>query len=138
MAANTSPIFVDNVTGKGTTWTSADAANTKKIISPTIGADGARIHSVGITSTDTAAKDFAFYLNDGSNDYLIGTIAIPITAGFTNAIAAISVLTQGVLIPWLSPDASLLIPAGWSLKAENLAALTAAKTITVVTLGGDY
>lgn len=138
MAANTAPIFVKSITGKGASWTNSDAANIKKAICPTIGTNGTRLHSISVTSTDTMARDFALYLNDGTTDFQVGRIQVPIGAGTADGVASLSVLTQAALLPWLSIDGSLLIPAGWTLKAENLSQVASTKAVTFVALGGDY
>lgn len=138
MAANVSPIFVKNITAKGQTWTNSDAASTKKVITPTVGAEGCRVQAIAVTSDDTSNRDFALYANDGTNDYLLGTVTIPLNAGSTAAVAAISFLSKVVNMPWISSDGSMLLPTGWSLKMMNLTQVTAAKTVTVVTTCGDY
>lgn len=138
MAANTSPIYVKNVTGKGSTWTNSDAANTKKTISPTVGSEGCRVHVIAATSSDTASRDFSLYLNDGTTDFLIGSVTITASAGTTGAAAAIAVNALATQLPWVASDGSILIPTGWVLKAENLAQVTSAKTVTFVVMAGDY
>ena len=138
MAANTNPIFVKNITGKGVTWTNSDAASTKKVISPAVGTEGCRIQAIAVTSDDTSNRDFSLYLNDGTTDFLIGTVQVPLTAGTTSAVASMNILSKVVLLPWLSSDGSMLIPPSWSLKLMNVTQVTAAKTVTVVTTSGDY
>lgn len=138
MAANTAPIYVKNVTGKGTQWTNSDAANTKKAISPTVGAEGTRIHAISAASTDATARDFSLYLNDGSTDFLIGTVTITSSAGSISTSGSVSLLASSVLLPWVASDGSIFVPAGWVLKAENLTQVTSAKTVSIVAIAGDY
>lgn len=138
MAGNVNPIFVKNITAKGVTWTNSDAAATKKTITPTIGAEGCRVQAIAVTSDDTVNRDFSLYANDGTNDYLLGTVQIPLGSGSTALIASISFLSKVVNLPWVSSDGSMLIPTGWSLKMSNLTQVTAAKTVAVVTTCGDY
>lgn len=138
MAANTSPIYVKNITGKGTTWTNSDAANTKKTISPTVGAEGCRVHQISACSSDTTSRDFSLYLNDGSTDFLIGSVTVDGLAGTSGTASAVSPLSLASILKWLATDGSLLIPTGWVLKAENLTQVTSAKTVTLVVLAGDY
>lgn len=135
--ANTSPIFIKNVTAKGTTWTNSDSANTKKTISPTIGSEGTRIHSINITTDDTTTRDFGIYLNDGSTDFLVATIAI--SAGSGASSTAIAVLASiSSLVPMAATDGSILLPAGWQMKGAVVTQPTSAKTFWVVVTGGDY
>ena len=138
MAGNTSPIYVKNVTGKGTTWTNSDAANTKKTISPTVGSEGCRVHSIAATLSDTTSRDFSLYLNDGSTDFLIGTVTITASAGTAGASPAIGVTGLQTVLPWLASDGSLFIPTGWVLKAENLTQVASGKTATLLVWCGDY
>lgn len=138
MAANTAPIFVANITAKGTTWTNSDAAATKKAITPTIGANGCRIHSISIASDDTTARDFQLFLNDGTTDFLVGTVSATASAGTTSSNAAVSVLGKSTLLTWIPSDASMLVPTGWSLKLSNVTQVTSGKTVTVVATCGDY
>ena len=138
MAANTAPIFVKNVTAKGVTWTNSDAAATKKTVTPTVGSEGARVHSIAVTTDDTTARDFQVFLNDGTTDTLLGTVTIPIGAGNTGSAAAIAILKQSTLLPWVGSDGSLLVPPGGVVKMANVTQPTSAKTFYVTTLCGDY
>ena len=138
MAANTAPIFVKNLTAKGTTWTNSDAAATKKTVTPTVGAEGARVHSIAVTTDDTTARDFQIFLNDGTTDTLLGTVTIPIGAGNTGSAAAIAILKQSTLLPWVGADGSLLVPTGCVVKMANVTQPTSAKTFYVTTFSGDY
>jgi len=138
MAANTTPIYVKNITAKGTTWTNSDAASTKKTISPSIGAEGCRVHAVVATLDDTTARDFSLYLNDGTTDFLVGTFTVTASAGTSGAVSSISALSIVASFPWAGTDGSILIPSGWVLKAMNLTQVASAKTATIVAICGDY
>lgn len=135
---NTQPIFVANVTAAGTTWTNADAAATTKVITPLVGENGARIHQIAVTNTDTVNIDISIYANDGSTDFLLGTLQIPANSGATSAVPAKALPLQTGNFPWFSADGSILLPAGWSLKASNAVQVASAKVLTIVAWGGDY
>lgn len=136
--ANTAPIYVKNITAAGTTWTNSDAANTKKDITPNIGAAGARVHTISVTSTDTVSRDFLLYLSSGGVDYLVGAISATALAGTTSGNNAVSVSAQAVLLPWLGSDGSILVPPLWKIRAENATQVTSAKTVTFMMTCGDY
>jgi hypothetical protein len=138
MTANVSPIFVKNITAKGVTWTNSDAASTKKTVTPAVGAEGCRVHSLSICSDDTTSRDFQLFLNDGTTDFLLGTISAVTLAGTNSSNSAINILSKTTLLPWIATDGSFLIPAGWVLKMMNVTQVTAAKTVTVVATCGDY
>lgn len=138
MAANTSPIFVKNITGKGTAWTNSDAASTKKVITPTIGAEGTRVHFVSATSSDTVNRDFNLYLNDGTTDFLVGCVTVPAGSGSSGSSATLNLSQQTLQLTFLASDGSILVPTGWSIKAENATQVTAAKQVTFMAIAGDY
>jgi len=137
MTANIAPIFVKNVTAKGTTWTNSDAAATKKTVTPTVGAEGCRVHRISIVTDDATAREFQVFFNDGVNDYLMGTVSVTAGAGNTSGVAAFSVTSQSQLT-WVSTDGSFLVPVGWIVKMANVTQPTSGKTFTVVCQAGDY
>jgi hypothetical protein len=42
------------------------------------------------------------------------------------------------MLPWLDADGELFLPSGYKLQVAPRAAITAAKTVTVVCFAGDY
>lgn len=130
MAANTLPIFEETPAVQGNQFTSADTTNKKDIWTP--GADGSRIDMIKCITNDTAAVDVTFYINDGTTDFNIGNVRVPLGSGYTN-VAHVDAMTT------LSPTLGYLyIPAGGKLKAKCVATMTAAKDLDVVAMGGDY
>lgn len=138
MTANTAPIFVKNVTAKGTTWTNSDAANTKKTITPTVGAEGSRIQRISVVTDDTVSREFQVFFNDGTTDFIMGTVSVTAGSGNTSGVAAFSVTAQSQLATWVSTDGSFLVPTGWVVKMANVTQPTSGKTFTVVCHAGDY
>jgi len=136
MAQNTSPIFVLTINNKGQTWANADGAGASKDLF-VAGANGSRIAAVAACSTDTAAIDVQLFAYDGTTAYLIGTITVAIGAGNTGSVAAQNLLALSSC-PWLNSDGSITLPSGWKLQAKNVTTVTAAKTLTIVALGGDF
>lgn len=107
----------------------------------TAGANDAVVKAINVQSTDTAARVLNLYVNDGSTDYLLGAVNIPLNSGNTGAAATIDLL-GGTLMPSLPYDANgkriLPLPAGYVLKVSSQTAVTAAKEITVVCMAEDY
>jgi hypothetical protein len=73
--------------------------------------------------------------------FLIGAVNIPLRSGDTGAVAAIDLL-GGTLLPSLPFDANgkrvLPLPAGYILKVNSQATVTAAREITFVCMAEDY
>jgi hypothetical protein len=136
MAAGTKPIFVAALNNKGQTWVNADGAGAVKDVF-VAGANGSRAASLIATSTDTSAIDVQVFAYDGSTAFLIGTITVPIGAGNTGTVGGVNLL-QLAGIPGLNSDGSITLPTSWKLQASNVTTVTAAKTLTVVCVGGDY
>jgi hypothetical protein len=131
MAANTAPVFqLKPLTDAPQQFTSADTTTKKTIV--TGAADSTRVDSISVCSDDTAAVNLRFYLNNGSTDFYLGVVAVPIGSGYTT-VTKVEAMT--VLAPLLG---YLWVPSGWTLKCSCLATMTAAKTLDVVPLGGVY
>ena len=131
MAANTNPIFELTPVNAGQTFVNADSTNLKTLL--TAGADGSRIDGILVCSNDTAAMNLAFYINDGASDLYIGNVLVPIGSGYTTVVKVDALST-------LKPAYQnfITLKAGYILKANVVVAVTAAKTVTVVVLGGDF
>lgn len=130
MAQNTSPIFELVPTDKGVQFTSADTTAKKTI--QTGGTNGTRVDAIYCSTNDTVTVNLAFYINDGSTDFYIGNVNLPLGAGYTT-VARVDAMTT--LAPTLG---YLVLPSGHILKAACVATMTAAKTTDVVAQGGDY
>jgi hypothetical protein len=131
MAAGTSPIFEQVVSiGAPKTFTSADTTAKKTIASGDT--DGTRIDMVMVSSDDTAAVNLMFYITLSGTDYFIGNVNIPIGSGYTTVARVDAMATLSPVLGYLA------IPSGADLKCACLATMTAAKTLTVVPMGGDY
>ena len=130
MAANTDPIFI-LVPTNGTPQTFASGDTTTKKTLLTAGTNGTRIDSIMCSTDDTVTVNLAFYITISGTDYYIGVVNLPIGAGYTSArVDAISTLAP--ILGYLT------LPASALLKCNCVATMTAAKTTTVVPMGGDY
>lgn len=131
MAANTNPIFIESpVCGTPQTFTSADTTTKKTLL--TAGADGVRIDSIMCSTDDTAAVNLAFYISISSVDYYIGNVNVPLGSGYTTVARVDAMATLAPILGYLT------LPASALLKCNCVAAMTAAKTTSVVPMGGDY
>lgn len=135
MAANTSPIF-EYVLSLGTpqTFTSADTTTKKTVATGSSSGNnaGTRIDSIMVSTDDTVAVNLAFYVNVSSTDYYIGNVNIPIGSGYTTVARVDAISTLAPILGYL------VLPPGVALKCNCVATMTAAKTTTVVPMGGDY
>lgn len=135
MAANTSPIFALTANLAEVTFVNADSTTPKDLVSA--GSDGTKVLGISCTSDDTSAVNMRVYIHDGSTAYLVGTVRVATLSGTDGAVAAVDLL-QRTALPWLDVDSEFFIPSGYKLQVAPLAAVTAAKTVTVVCLAADY
>ncbi len=128
MSANTSPVFALTPVNPPVTIVNADSTNKKTVM--TAGENGTRLDSLHICSDDTAPVNLDFYATVSGVDYFIGRVQIPAGAGYG--------------LPWqeglatLNDSLSMVLAAGVVLKVATNAAVTAAKTVTIVAFGGNF
>lgn len=131
MAANTSPIFELTPTcGTPQSFTSADTTSKKTLV--TGGTDATRIDSIMCSTDDTTAVNLAFYITISATDYYIGNVNLPVGSGYTTVARVDAIATLAPTLGYLA------LPASAILKCNCVATMTAAKTTTVVPMGGDY
>lgn len=131
MPANTSPLFTLTPLNKGAQFVNADSTTKKSIY--TAGSNGGRIDAIMVSSNSTAAENLAFYINDGTTDFYLGNVNIPIGSGYTT-VARVEGLAQ-IGPPYTT---ALILAAGYILKANAVAAVTSAKTVDVIVMAGDF
>lgn len=131
MTANVAPVFELTPQNAGVTILPADTTVAKTIF--TAGAEGSRIDSILVSSTDSAAMNLAFYIDDGVTSYYIGNVSVPIGSGYTTVARVDAMQT-------LKPAFQNFIALhhGYTLKANVVVAVTAGRVITIVTLAGDF
>ena len=125
-----------------TNFTSADGTTSKTIITADATNDR-RIYGIGVWTDESAAKDVALHITDGTTTWEMSTIAIPINAGNTNAIPPVDLMSNTQFSPFFKQrDASgatyFNLPKTWSLKLSYNAAMTAAKVASVTIIGETY
>lgn len=146
MAGTSTPIFPQTIKNYAVQILPADTTALKTVV--TGATNGTKVEMINISSTDTAARDVQFFLNDGTTSYLLCTLPIPANSGNTNAL-----LAQGLLasltgtFPYLpffqfpldsNGNRYVYVASGWTLKAAVLTTVTAAKAISIVAQAGDF
>jgi hypothetical protein len=139
MPKSTNLNFTQNVKLSGAKITPTET--TTLVTLYTAGSNDAIVKAINVQSTDTAARVVQLWVNDGSTDFLIGSVNIPLRSGDNGTAASVDLL-GGTLMPSLPYDANgkriLILPAGYILKVNSQATVTADKTITFVCMAEDY
>ena len=130
-----SPQFVALPNVGLTKFVTADGTTIKTIFTP--GPDGSRIMGLFATSTDTAALQFAIYLTRAGVRYVLDTVTLP------GATAVTPTTNWNVLdsewFKWLDPaEPTLILPSTVTLEVGAVVAVTAAKEVSFVVLGGNF
>jgi hypothetical protein len=125
-----------------TQFSPADTTVAKDIL-PANATKDRRVYGITVWTDESAAKDVALHISDGTTTWELTTVAIPLNAGNTNAIVPVDMFASTQVSPFIkNRDASgapyLHIPATWSLKLAYNATMTAAKTANFVIIGEIY
>ena len=107
----------------------------------TAGADGSILRTIIASSDDTADMDVVLSINDGATSYIIGVVEVPLGSGTTADLPSVNLLNN-TAIPSLQLDNQgnyfLPMKAGYTIEANVLVAVTAAKKIQLTAIGEDY
>ena len=99
------------------------------------------LKSLTATSDDSAAVNLKVVINDGSTDFLLGTVRIAATSGTDGAAATVDILGSS-LLPGLPRDLNnrtiLPLKNGHILKVGALATMTSAKTCNLLAVVEEY
>ena len=133
--ANTDPIYILSSNIAEVLFQTGDGTTPKDLVSA--GTNGTKILSIACTSDDTAAAVMGLYVHDGTSAYLVGRTTVPTLSGTDGVAAAVNLMAVSKM-PWLDADGEFFIPSGYKLQVAPVAAVTAAKTVTVVCFAGDY
>lgn len=138
MAANTSPIFGLTPKTNAVTFVNADGTTAKTLV--TAGASGCRVLSINAITDDTAANDvvLSIQLLGAGSAYGLGGKRVPIASGTgANPTTSVQILDPAQIAGLLA-DGSLQLAGTDLLKVAPVAAVTAAKTLTIVVQFIDY
>jgi hypothetical protein len=139
MPKSTDLNFTQNIKLSGAKILPADTTSLVTLF--TAGANDTTVKAINVQSTDTVARVLQLWVNDGTTDFLLGAVNIPLRSGDTGAVAAIDLL-GGTLLPSLPYDANgkriIPLPAGYILKVNSQVAVSATREITVVCMAEDF
>lgn len=120
-------------------FVNADGTGEKNIADA--GANDSAIKGLIITSDDPSARDLQLIVYDGANSFIFDTRPIPAGSGTDGVNGPVDGLT-GAFLPLDGTGKKFLPLQGfgttWSLRGAMLAAVTAAKTVTVLAIFEDY
>jgi hypothetical protein len=150
MAVTATPIYPQAViapcaaliNGTGAfTFAAASNTTTNLVSLAAGGANGTKIEAITVSTTDTAANTLYLIINNGTYNFILGVFSIPIGAGTTTTAPAVGLLNSS-LFPGLSYDSAgnkyLYVPSGSTLYVGTLGAVTSAKQVSVVAVGGNF
>lgn len=109
----------------------------------TAGANGSRVESLIINSTEAVIQNYLVYIKNGSDIYPIGIVSIPANSGNSSSTPAIDVLSSaGTTLQGLPIDSNgkryISMKPSDILKFSSLANMTTAKKTWATAMGGDY
>ena len=139
MPKSTNLNFTQSLKLSGVKILPADTTALKTLF--TAGSNDSVVKAINVQSTDTAARVVNLYVNDGTTDFLVGAVNVPLSSGNTGSAATIDLL-GGTLLPSLPYDSNgkrvLPMPAGYVLKVSSQTTVTATREITFVCMAEDY
>lgn len=116
-------------------FVNSDGTNRKTIFTP--GVNGGRLHSISVSSDNTATSYIILEIVSSSINYPIGRVLIP-AASVSMPLQIVTLFDPSVLV-WLNPDDSAIsLPTGVTVVAGMESAVASTKTVTVVAFGGNY
>ena len=105
------------------------------------GTNDSVVKALQAVTDDTSARVLNVYVNNGTTDYLVGSVSVAAASGTNGSTAAVDLL-GGTLLPGLPYDSNgkriLPLQATHVLKVSSQTTVTAAKTVTVMALVEDY
>jgi len=135
MVANVDPIFLQSTKNPLAAIVNADGTTVEQVF--TAGADGGAVTQLSATTDDTSAVTVVIGINDGTTSFIIGEVAVAAGSGTNGAAPAVDLL-QATKIPITDADGSIVLQANYILEVNAKSTVTAAKTLTIAGVGGDY
>ncbi len=135
MATTKNPIFLGTPEGAGISFANADGTTAKTLF--TAGINGGAITQVTAVSDDTVDRIAVISFDDGTTSFKIGEVTIAAGAGTNGNVAAVNIFDITKL-PNLDADGSYILKASTGLEINMKVAVTAAKTIDIVAVAGNY
>lgn len=136
----TSAPFMQGLTAS----TANSAANTRYDILTADATYARRIYGISITSTDTGAQTVKIHLHDGTVNYQLFTINVPLSSGNTTTAAAVDIMgsVYGASVFQKQRDANGVpyfnLPAGWKMQYEFNTTLGSGEGLFILVFGETY
>ena len=137
MAVTSTPVFVK--TPKVTQITILPADTTAQKVVCTAGANGSKVVGLIATSNDTATMNVQILIKRSATSILLGTGRIVTLSGTNGAAANVNLLNAISGLP-IDNDGQpyLYLVSGDTLECAVLVTVTAAKTISLTCIHGDF
>lgn len=133
------PVFPQAIKSYVAQILNADTTTKKNLVAG--GTNGTIVYALAAASTDTTNRDIQLWLHNGSTDFLLATVQIPLNAGNANNVPMVDLLRSS-MVQGLGYDANgnrvLFVPNGYTLKAACTGTVTAAKEIDFLASAGDF
>ena len=133
------PVSTVKANNKGVTLVNADSTTLKDIF--IAGANGSIIKNISACTTDTSTNNIQLYFHDGTTAYLVGTVPVVTLSGTNGVATTVNLITVGTFPITKYDNAGnkcIALESGQKLQVGVITAVTAAKTLTVVSFGEDY
>ena len=144
MAVSNVPIFPQALLSPPTQFTNSTSTSTptQLLAAQT---NGAKIEAILVASTDSTQRSINLYLNVSATNYLICNVTIPASAGTTNTVPAVNVLSAltgaSPLLP-LPRDANgnpyLYVDSNTSIYAAPSSTITSGKVWNIAVIGESF
>jgi hypothetical protein len=141
MAMNASPAFIGTLNDAAVTFVNADGTTAKDLRAPAdvAGTEGFKVLNLNAVSDDTVDPVLVdIWLHDGTTAFLLGRVPVPTLSGTDGSAPSVNLLDATLLAGALDADGQLTVPDGWKVQVAPSAAITAAKTLTIIGIGGEY
>lgn len=136
MATNRNPIFLNSVASNNADIVNADGTTQENIF--TAGADGGAITNMVATTDDTSEVTVVIKSNDGTTTTILGEVKVPAGSGTNGAAPSVNLLDSVKMPGLFQADGSLAVGANASITVGAKSAVTAAKTLYISSVGGQY
>ena len=132
MAVTSTSFYPQSVNNAAVSITSALAGSPQTIVSA--GTNGSRIDWVNLFTTDTSANTLTFNLYNGTTQYPLAVLTLPLGSGNTGTVPPVALFASSQF-PSFTFDGNgnkfLYLQNGWSLTC-TATAVTAVKTVTIL------
>lgn len=119
----------------------ANASGTGQVTLVTAGANGSKVTGINLASTDGTLRNVQISISNGSVNFLLGTVPVPITAGNDGVTPAVQAFNSS-LIPGLPIDNDgqpyLFVPASNTIQIKATTATGSGNLIFAICTYADF